>query len=323
MLALTAAESTQLAPATPLPTDRHPAAVYLARLGPGSRRAMRQALDLMAGLATGGQADAMSMPWAALRYQHTQAVRAALAESHAPATVNKCLSALRGVLGEAWRLGQMTGDDYHRAVDLKSVRAQTLPRGRALEPGQLRVLFEACGTTAAGKRDAALLALLFGCGLRRAEAVSLDRPDYDRRTGALTVKRGKGRKARIVYAPAGARAALKAWLLERGRRPRPGVKTGPLLTRVTKGGAVTLQRITSQAAYLRVQGLAKRARLGSVSPHDLRRSFVSSLLDAGADLSAVQQSAGHSSINTTARYDRRGERAKQQAAALLHVPYAS
>ena len=83
---------------------------------------MRQALDTIAALLTGGLADAERIDWAALRYQHAQAVRTRLAATYAPATTNKMLSALRGVLREAWRLGLMSAEDYHRAADLQAVR---------------------------------------------------------------------------------------------------------------------------------------------------------------------------------------------------------
>ena len=88
-------------PAAGLPADRDPAVVYLARLAPGSRRTMRQALDTVANILSSGHEDSQTLAWAALRYQHTQAVRTALAERYAPATANKMLAALRGVLREA------------------------------------------------------------------------------------------------------------------------------------------------------------------------------------------------------------------------------
>src|SRR5215831_17584200 len=123
-----------LPPAQKLPAGRHPAAV--ARLGAGSRRAMRQALEMIAALASGGTLTVERFPWAALRYQHTAAIRSQLMEKYSPAA-NKILAALRGVLQEAWRLGYMTAEDYHRAADVPNIKAQTLPRGGALAAGEI------------------------------------------------------------------------------------------------------------------------------------------------------------------------------------------
>src|SRR5262245_33969363 len=104
----------------PVP-DRSPARVYLARLAPGSRPTMRQALAAIAGLLAPG-APVEAVPWHRLRYPHTQAVRAALAARYAPATANKMLAALRGVLAAARRLGRLSADDYVAATDVARVR---------------------------------------------------------------------------------------------------------------------------------------------------------------------------------------------------------
>lgn len=80
-------------------------------------------------------------------------------------------------------------------------------------------------------------------------------------------------------------------------------------------------RLTTQAVYNILSKRAVLARVKKFSPHDLRRSFVSDLLDAGADIAVVARMAGHASVTTTARYDRRGEQVKQKTATMLHAPY--
>ena len=124
-----------------LPSERHPAAVYLASLGSGSRRTMRQSLGVIARLLSGGWADVRTLRWEALRFQHTQAVRTALAEKYAAGTTNKMLAALRGVLKGAWRLGLMDAENYHRAVDLRAIRESFSPPPR---PGGLRAAARSC-----------------------------------------------------------------------------------------------------------------------------------------------------------------------------------
>jgi hypothetical protein len=86
------------------PADRHPVAVYLASLAPGSRRTMRQALDVIAGLLSTGTT-AMNLRWHQIGYQHAAAVRARLSVSYAPTTANKMLAAMKGVIRQAFALG--------------------------------------------------------------------------------------------------------------------------------------------------------------------------------------------------------------------------
>jgi integrase len=297
--------------------DRHPVAVYLARLAPGSRRTMRQALDAVA-TAISAQHTAETLPWPAVGYQHVAAVRAALLErGKAPATVNKTLAAVRGVLKECWRLGLVDGEAYQRAADVQGVRATTLPRGRALDGGDLMALMRWCAQddTPRGYRDAALLALLYGGGLRRSEAVAAELADYDPQSGALTVRHGKGDKARLAYLTNGARTAVGDWLTVRGAAP------GALVCPVNKRGVVAVRRLGDGAVRKILLRLAGEAAVRPFSPHDLRRTFISDLLQAQVDISTVQRLAGHANIGTTTRYDLRGEETKREGASKLHLPY--
>ena len=154
-----------------IPLDRCPAAVYLAQLKQSSRRPQKQALDLVASLLTSGSADCLTLNWSAVRYQHTAAVRARLLDRYAPATANRILSAVRGVLEQTWLLGQMSVEDYHRAARLTPVIGETLPAGRELLAEEIAALIQNCikGRSPIGIRDAAIISILFGAGLRREE----------------------------------------------------------------------------------------------------------------------------------------------------------
>ena len=258
---------------------------------------------------------AAAFPWHELRAEHTARVRSALGESDlAPSTANRMLAALRGVLRWCWRLGLMEREDLERATDFEPVRGSRAERGRSLDQSELAALFRACadGTTA-GRRDAATIALLYG--MRRAEVVGLNLEDYRPTEGELRV-RGKGNKERRVPITNGSKAALDAWIEARGDEP------GPLISRVTRGGGVILERITAQAAYKALERRAKRAGVANFAPHDLRRTFAGDALDAGADLATVQALMGHADPRTTAKYDRRGDRAKRAAVEAMPVPYA-
>jgi site-specific recombinase XerD len=245
-------------------------------------------------------------------------------ERYSFTSINKMLSAIRGVLKECWRLRLMDGEDYRRAIDIKPARGENLPRGRAVKPGEIAALLHACSKdpTLQGRRDAALIAVLSGCGLRRAEIGPLCVSDWQPEERALIV-RGKRNKERIVYAPDGTFAALTDWLAARSRRY--SVSPDDLLfVRMYKGGHLTHnQQIRPQGIYTILEQRRQEAGIAEFSPHDLRRTFVGDLLDAGADISTVQKLAGHANVATTARYDRRPEGVKKKAASLLHIPYQS
>jgi site-specific recombinase XerD len=181
----------------------------------------------------------------------------------------------------------------------------------------LKALLAACSAdeTAAGARDAALIGLLYGAGLRRSEAVVLDVSDYDDATGMLVVRHGKGNRDRTVFATNGAADALADWLAVRGGTD------GPLFLPVNKAGVIGGHRLTGQAILCILRRRASEGGVTRLSPHDLRRTFISDLLDLGADISTVQRLAGHAQVTTTTRYDRRGEATKRRASELLHVPY--
>jgi site-specific recombinase XerD len=295
------------------PLDHNPAAVYLARLtSTKSRRTQKGALEAIARLVSGGQQGILEFGWAGLRYQHTAAIRSKLAGSYAPSTANRMISALRGVLEEAWQLGLINADEYHRAAKIKNIKAETLPTGRALAKSEIDALVGTCKSTAPiDIRDAAILGVLRS-GPRRFEVAGLDLADWDLTEGSLKIV-GKGRKERTIYLLDWAIAALQSWLVIRGAEP------GSLFHPINKGGKITPKRLSDEAIRTILLKRAESAGVVDISPHDWRRTFASDLLDSGADIVTTQKLLGHADPKTTARYDRRGEATKKRAVRNLNA----
>ncbi len=294
-------------------TTANPVQLYMASLSAGSQ-GMRKCLDIIAGILS-DTADADTFPWETVTYRESMEVRITLTERYKPSTVNKMLSTLRGVLKQTWRLGLVDADHYRRAIDVENLRSSNLLSGRALAGDEIAKLFRACtdDTTPKGARDAALFAVFYGCGLRRGELAQLDVEDFAPDDNSILVQ-GKRRKQRTVYLGTQACRHLKTWLLHRGDDP------GPLFCPVSQTGEVRLSRLRGESIAYILRRRQEESGTDRFSPHDLRRTAVTHLLDAGVDVFTVQKLAGHADASTTARYDRRDEGAKRRAVQVLAIP---
>ena len=172
-----------------------------------------------------------------------------------------------------------------------------LPKAISISDVERLLAAASVGDTSAALRDRALLEVLYGAGARISEAVSLDVDDIDLEQGSVRLF-GKGGKERVVPLGSYAREAVTAYIV-RARPPMALKGKGiPALFLNQRGG-----RLTRQSAWAVIHGAAERAGLGAkVSPHTLRHSFATHLLDGGADVRVVQELLGHASVTTTQIY---------------------
>jgi integrase/recombinase XerD len=215
------------------------------------------------------------------------------------------LAAVRG-LHRFWAIEHVTTDDLARYVTPPKA-TRRLPKALTVE--EVQRLIAAAGsdgdsplTTSAQLCDAALTELLYGTGARISEVVGLDVDDLERSLSDSTMGLrliGKGDKERQVPLGSYARSAVEAWLV----RGRPALaarahRATPALLLNERGG-----RLSRQSAFNRVRAAALRAGItAEVSPHSLRHSYATHLLDGGADVRVVQELLGHASVTTTQIY---------------------
>lgn len=178
-------------------------------------------------------------------------------------------------------------------------RVRHLPRGILTVREAERVIGETFSGTPVGSRDRAILELLYGTGLRRGECLRLDLSDVDLEAARLLVRDGKGRRDRIVPLPGRAAKALDSYLREaRGELLGGGRGSALFLTR--DGARLSRTQLNDRVRrYGRLAGLRS-----ALSPHGLRHTCATHLLQGGADVRHVQELLGHQSLETTQLYTR-------------------
>jgi site-specific recombinase XerD len=257
----------------------------------GALKRAAQALD--------DEDDPEKYPWHEIDYATAVELPALLQDDDlAPASVNKILVAVRGALEAAWRSGQID-DDQYRKIEIKSVKGKGQSSGRALSPAEVAAFDLALEKTT--PRDAAILTMMFACGMRRVEIVRSRIEDYDHETSTLTA-RGKGGKIRLVPVLEQYKHFLdRHWVLR-------------------DGGKLAFDDLTRRGVSWVVERFVTSSGIARFTSHDCRRSFATSLLQKGADIAIVARLLGHASIEVTKIYDRRGREAEIAAINLLRNP---
>lgn len=303
-----------LAAGSNIPSGARPALLYLGELhSENSRRTMRSALDLFA--RWGGAKTFLDVEWSRLTpVAVTAFMRNELGSGKSAVSVNLYLCALKGVAKAAWQLELLSHDALDRIRAIKQARVVRLPVGRSLSRSESRALLRsASGNDPILVRDRTILTLFLGCGLRRAEICGLQMDKVDLSNGTIRLI-GKGNKERKAFLTPDISDTLDEWFEVRTEKP------GYLFAKFTKSHRLLLDRPMHPSSIDRiVRKYCVAANIDPVTPHDLRRTFATRLIDKNVDLVTVKNLMGHANISTTSLYDRRGEDTMRRAADLVDL----
>ena len=296
----------------------NPALIYLADLAKKGRFAIRGSLDTVAQRL--GYVDAKAAPWHEMKAEHVAALRSWLSGTFEPTTANRYLSALKGTLRVAWQIGQIKGATFAKILSVKAIRKSSGSVGRSLSQHDIQALVETCvDGTFKGRRDLAVVALAYCGGLRRSEIAALDASDVRITAEAFMIRvRGKGRQERLVFINNGGAEAIRDYLAKRGETP--GALFGALRTREEHG---LPSRLTADGLFRLFKERARDAGIVDVTPHDLRRTFVSNTLFASSDALTISALSGANHANPQASCGHRDAEEKGRAAANPTFPYRS
>jgi site-specific recombinase XerD len=214
-------------------------------------------------------------------------------------TINQQLAAVRRLAHEAADSGLLSPELAAGISRVKGVKQLGFRSGNWLTVEQCsQVLGLAAGPSLRAKRDYAMLAMLFGCGLRRSELVGLQLDEVQMRQGhwAIVDLIGKGGHIRTVPIPVWVKAALDEWTAE------AGITQGRIFRAVGRAGKVWGNGVSQNVVWYVVKTCCERAGLQHIAPHDLRRTCAKLCHSSGGELEQIQFLLGHASVQTTERY---------------------
>lgn len=255
----------------------------------------------------------LNIDWSILSYELVLNVIENLKnESKAPATINSYIAAIKGVTKQAWKRKIIKTSTYLWINDIKDINGSRINTGRTLSTNEILKLIKSCNKNKdiSGIRDAAIIAITYGAGLRRDETANLKINDYNIKEGTIKII-GKGNKERKNKINKKIQEVIKRWINCRNKNSEYIFYT------IKDNNHVFEKKLSGGNIYTMLKKRYIEAKIDKISPHDLRRTYATKLLEQGHDIFIVQELMGHTSIDTTKKYDRRSETFKNKAAEAL------
>jgi site-specific recombinase XerD len=294
--------------------NQSPTDLFLSRLAKTGRRSLRSQLTVTAQLLEWPNEDVENLPFHQLNYAQIEAIkRQRLDDNKSARTINLMLFALKSIVKTGFLMGLVEDMQWRQVQAIARLSVNPSNRGKALVPTSVNQLIEYCfqDKRLIGIRDTCILALLLSTGLRRFELSHLTIDDIQLDDHLVIVKSGKGKKPRQQPLPLWTEQYISLWLEARQ------VDTGYLFNPVWVNFTKTDKRLSCAAIYQVVKARTLAATGIDISPHDLRRTYITELLNQKVDLSTASKLAGHANITTTQIYDKRNESVMRDAVALL------
>ncbi|MBE0468076.1 MAG: tyrosine-type recombinase/integrase [Methyloprofundus sp.] len=285
----------------------NPVSLYLLTLGSKvSRTSTLNKLNMVA--QNHGFKDAYEYPWEGVNYVTVLNVMADMESSKkSHSTINATLSAIKGVTKQCWMTNRLDGDTFSRIKNIKQKKSERLSTGQAVSHPDVEALFNTIGDSLKDVRDAAILTLGFGMGLRREEIAQLKLHQVKIKEQTVRVI-GKGNKEREVPMDKRSFKLLNKWIdCIKKEKSLQKIEGEHLFGRINKAQRIeNLKGIDNSTIWRVLKSVAKRSGVDFdtlPAPHDMRRTRITKWLDL-SDVRTAQKLAGHNHVQTTMGYDR-------------------